>query len=148
MRPRFPRSTLVSINFHPNIYVPSNPVNSIIHDTTHVLRPQTAARFQSRPQKGLWIRVSANCFAGKATVRRWVRRRIREAVRAELKARGVEFDGMTAEDIGERELKGTMELFVKKEAVAAKWKDVRADMGKVVEAVVAMVERRTHSPKH
>ncbi|KAL8773521.1 MAG: hypothetical protein Q9209_001625 [Squamulea sp. 1 TL-2023] len=147
MRPRFPRSTLVSINFRPNTYVPSNPVNSIIHDATHVLRPQTAARFKSRSQNGLWIRVSANGFASKATVRRWVRRRVREAMREELKARGVDFDGMTVEDIRGRELRGTMELFVKKEAVAAEWKDVRAELGKVVEAVVAMAER-TQSPKH
>lgn len=64
-------------------------------------------------------------------------------MREELKVRGVNFDGMTAENIGGKELKGTMELFVKKEAVAAEWSNVRAELGKVVEAVVAMAERKT-----
>lgn len=143
MPPRFPPTSIVSINFHPNAYAPSYPVYSIIKDATHVLRPQTAARLESRPKQGLWIRVSANGFAGKATVRRWVRRRVREAVREELKVRGVSFDGRTVENIGGKELKGTMELFVKKEAVAAQWRNVRAELGKVVEAVVAMAERKT-----
>lgn len=47
---------------------------------------------------------------------------------------------MTVENIGGKELKGTMELFVKKEAVAAEWSNVRAELGKVVEALVAMAE--------
>lgn len=36
-----------------------------------------------------------------------------------------------------------MELFVKKEAVAAEWKSVRAELGQVVDAVIAMAEKRT-----
>ena len=143
MRPRLPRTSLVSIHFHPNAHVPSYPVYSIINDATHVLRPQTTARFESRPKQGFWIRVSANGFAGKATVRRWAKRRVREAVRVELKERGVNFDGIAVDNIHGKKLGGTMELFVKKEAVAAEWKNVRAELGQVVEAVIAMVERRT-----
>lgn len=61
-------------------------------------------------------------------------------MREEFKTRGVSFDGMTVDNIGGKELKGTMELFVKKEAVAAEWSKVRAELGKVVEALVAMAE--------
>ncbi|KAI4229786.1 MAG: hypothetical protein L6R36_000572 [Xanthoria steineri] len=140
MRLRIPSNSIASIKFQPNVHVPSYPVDSIIKDFTHILRPQTAARFESHPKRGLWIRVLANGFGGKATVRRWVRRRVREAVRQEFKTRGMSFDGMAVENIGGKELKGTMELFVKKEAVAAEWSNVRAQLGKVVEALVAMAE--------
>ena len=61
----------------------------------------------------------------------------------ELKERGVNFDGIAVDNIHGKKLGGTMELFVKKEAVAAEWKNVRAELGQVVEAVIAMVERRT-----
>lgn len=114
-----------------------------MNDTTHVLRPQTIARFRSRPKQGLWIHISANGFAGKATVRRWARRRVREALREELKIRGVDFDGFAVESIEGKELKGTMELFVKKEAVAAEWTDIRAELGNVMETLIAIPGRRT-----
>ncbi|KAL8737595.1 MAG: hypothetical protein Q9181_001537 [Wetmoreana brouardii] len=135
MRPRLPRTSLISITFHPNAYLPSTPMSSILSDSTHVLRPQVLSRLQSRPKKGLWIRVSANGFASNATVRRWAKRRVQEALREDLKVRGLGVDGIGLD--GQRtEVRGTMEVKVKKEAVVAEWSDVRAEMGRVVEAVV------------
>ena len=57
--------------------------------------------------------------------------------------RGVDFDGIAVESIGGKELKGTMELFVKKEAVAAEWTDIRAELGNVMETLIAIPGRRT-----
>ncbi|KAL8690435.1 MAG: hypothetical protein Q9224_004408 [Gallowayella concinna] len=85
MRPLCFRTSLVAVNFHHNAYVPSQPVYSILKDYTHVAREQTVARHNARIKQGLWIRVTANVLADKATVRRWAGRRVREALRDELK---------------------------------------------------------------
>ncbi|KAI4233378.1 MAG: hypothetical protein L6R40_007104 [Gallowayella cf. fulva] len=137
MRPRLPQTSLVTVNFHPNAWLPSHPVYCLLNDTTHVLRPQTAARFHSRPKQGLWVRISANRFADKATVRRWAGRRVRAAVEDALNARGLRFNGTAVEGTGRKNLRGTLELFVNKESVAAKYSDIRAELGKVVDALTA-----------
>ncbi|KAL8716110.1 MAG: hypothetical protein Q9220_000015 [cf. Caloplaca sp. 1 TL-2023] len=139
MHPRLPLTSIVTVSFRPNIYLPSTIGSSILNDTTHVLRPLIVSRLRSRPKQGLWVRVSANGFNGKATVRRWAKRRVTQALRLELRERGWEIDGMHLHKDG-RVLRGTMELYAKETVVAARWPDIRSELGRVVDAVVSMAE--------
>ena len=71
-------------------------------------------------------------------MRRWVNRRVEEALRQELKMRGVGLNGIDLQGYSRPErIKGTLELYVKKEAVTAKWPDLRLDTAKVAHALLS-----------
>lgn len=113
----------------------------ILADATHVLRPLIDSRLQTRPKKGLWIRVSANGIGGKATVRRWAKRRVQQAVKEELEKKHLNMYGIGLN--GQRkEVKGTMEVTVRQPTVGAEWGDVKAQVRRLVEAVVDRAESR------
>ncbi|KAL8948260.1 MAG: hypothetical protein Q9222_005545 [Ikaeria aurantiellina] len=137
MHPRLPPTSIISVSFRPHIYVPSRLSSSVLHDATHVLRPLIASRLRSRPKQGLWLRVSANGFSGKATVRRWAKRRVTQALRLEFREKGLSTDGVDLHK-GGKGLRGTMEVYAKENIVAASWSDIRSEAGKVVDAVMSM----------
>lgn len=83
----------------------------------------------------------------KSVVRHWVRRRIKTALREELKGRGWGFDGLPSEKLktgrgnrvggGSMEvLKGTVEIVANKEAIRAEYGELKTDIGKLVEQMV------------
>lgn len=111
----------------------------ILADRTHVLRPLVLSRTESHPRKGLWVRVNANSIGAKAVVRRWASRRVQQAVRAEFAARGLNIDGAGAgkERYG---VNGTMEVYVRQPSLGAKWHHLKAEMGRVVDAVIQTAE--------
>ncbi|KAI4124997.1 MAG: hypothetical protein LQ338_004512 [Usnochroma carphineum] len=141
MRSTLPRTPLFSASFKPNAYYPSYPMQCILADPTHVLRPMISFRVQSRPKKGLWLRVSANGIGGKATVRRWAKRKVHQAVREEFRARGLGTDGMGLKG-EEKEVRGTMEVTVRQPTVGAEWGAVKKEVGRLVGAVVDMAEEK------
>lgn len=146
MRSALPRSSLFSVSFHPNVYYPSWPMQCILADYTHVLRPLIISRMQSHLKKGLWVRISANRIGGKAVVRRWATRRVREAVRVEFAARGLGIDGAGANQ-GGKGVNGTMEVIVRQPSLEAKWHYVKTEMGRAVEAVMKPVELHNMGPR-
>ncbi|KAL8718046.1 MAG: hypothetical protein Q9225_004782 [Loekoesia sp. 1 TL-2023] len=107
----------------------------ILNDRTHALRPLVLSRLQSRRKEGLWIRISSNSIAGKATVRRWAKRRVQEAFREELNARGLNMNGMGMDRQG-KVVNGTMEVNVRQPSVQAEWKRVKARVSRVVDYVI------------
>ncbi|KAL8903852.1 MAG: hypothetical protein Q9207_003650 [Kuettlingeria erythrocarpa] len=142
MSTKLPRTPLFSALFKPGVYSASFAMQCVLHDVTHVLRPLTESRLRSRPKNGLWLRISANQIVANVTVRRWAKRRVREAVREELKVRGLGLDGLGLD--GKREqLKGTMEVTVRQPAIGAAWADVQADVGRMMKAAVYMAAPKT-----
>ncbi|KAL9581195.1 MAG: hypothetical protein Q9212_004041 [Teloschistes hypoglaucus] len=127
----------MEIIFYPNAYRPSGVMKSALGDPSHVLRLQMLSQLQSRSEQGLWLRVSANGFPAKSTARSWAKRRILVAFKEELKIKGFGPDGMSLAG-GNQDVRGTMNVYVKQAAVTAEWRSVKAEVGKVLEAVVNM----------
>ncbi len=142
MGTKLPRTPLFSASFKPGAFSASFAMQCVLSDVTHVLRPLTESRLRSRPKKGLWLRISANNIVAKVTVRRWAKRRVREALREELKARGLGLDGLGLDGRRE-EMKGTMEITVRQPAIGAAWADVQADVGRMMKAAVDMAAPTT-----
>lgn len=82
----------------------------------------------------------------KSVVRHWVRRRIKAALREELRDRGWGFDGLPSKklktgrgnQVGGRSmeaLKGTVEILAHKEAIRAEYGELKNDIGKLVEQI-------------
>lgn len=142
MRAQLPRSPLFSVSFKPGAYSASYAMQCVLADVTHVLRPLTESRLRSRPTKGLWLRISANSIGAKVTVRRWAKRRVREAVREELKVRGLGLDGLGLHG-GKKQMRGTMEVTVRQPAIGAAWADIKADVGRLMKAAVDMAGSTT-----
>lgn len=59
------------------------------------------------------------------------------AFKEELKIKGFGLDGMSLAG-GNQDVRGTMNVSVKQAAVTAEWRSVKAEVGKVLEAVVNM----------
>ncbi|KAL8688831.1 MAG: hypothetical protein Q9218_005358 [Villophora microphyllina] len=133
--PRLPHTSLFSVHFEPKAYYHSALMIAIVSDPTHVLRNQILSRMQSRPKQGLWMCVSANGFPAKATVRRWAKRRVKVALKEELKLRGFGADGISLAG-KHREVKGTMNVYVKKETLTAGWSTVRAEVGRLAQGKI------------
>ncbi|KAL9609339.1 MAG: hypothetical protein Q9167_005884 [Letrouitia subvulpina] len=82
----------------------------------------------------------------KSVVRHWVRRRIKTALREELRERGWGFDGFPLKELrmgsgdqsgGSTEvLKGTVEILATKEAARAGYGELKSDIGMMVEQMV------------
>ncbi|KAL8648803.1 MAG: hypothetical protein Q9210_004777 [Variospora velana] len=139
-----PKTPLFSASFKPNVYFPSYPMQCILADTTHVLRPLIDWRTRSRTRNGLWVRISANSIGGKAIVRRWAKRRVQEAVKEELKARHFGMHGVGIK-APKKEVRGTMEVFVRQPTVGAEWGDLKTEVRRLVDAVVYMAEAKSEA---
>ncbi|KAL8973694.1 MAG: hypothetical protein Q9197_002066 [Variospora fuerteventurae] len=144
MRVSLPKTPLFSASFKPNVYFPSYPMQCILADATHILRPLIDWRTCSRTRKGLWVRISANSIGSKAIVRRWAKRRVQEAIREELKARHFGMHGIGIK-APKKEVRGTMEVFVRQPTVAAEWGDLRTEVRRLMDAVVYMAEAKAET---
>ncbi|KAL8638246.1 MAG: hypothetical protein Q9228_004589 [Teloschistes exilis] len=127
----------MEVLFYPNAYKPSGVMKSVLGDPSHVLRLQMLSQLRSRPEQGLWLRVSANSLPGNSTVRSWAKRRVLRAFREELKIKGFGPNGISLVG-GNKDVRGTMNVTVKQGAVTAEWGSVKAEVGKVLEAMVNM----------
>ncbi|KAI4186171.1 MAG: hypothetical protein LQ348_004262 [Seirophora lacunosa] len=144
---KLPKNPFFSASFKPNVYFPSYPMQCILDDPTHALRPLVESRMRSRIRRGLWLRISANSMGAKAMVRRWAKRRVQEAVREELEAKHFGMDGVRMK-VPKKEVRGTMELSVRQPTVGAEWGDLKTEVRRLVEAVVHMAEAKTEAKMH
>ncbi|KAK3711567.1 hypothetical protein LTR37_009558 [Vermiconidia calcicola] len=114
----------------------------IASDPSHPLYLRTQRRLQTFDPNILhWNVICPLDVSKKAVVRNWTRRRVKEAFKAELKARGLESDGKFVED-GRRGAKGALMMVVDKrkaaEIIQATGQEVREECGWVVRKILAM----------
>ncbi|KAL1792418.1 hypothetical protein ACET3X_008925 [Alternaria dauci] len=126
-------------------------VNHVTSDPSHPLHETQRRRQAERKKEGLWWHATAGVDLNKSScIRTWARRRLRNAVVDELKARGYDETGKFANakivpqraDLMARvvagqtlDLKGSLRLHVQAPLIPAKYVDIRAEAGAVIDAV-------------
>ncbi|CAN9436740.1 unnamed protein product [Alternaria sp. RS040] len=120
-------------------------------DPSHPLYETQRRRQAEKKQEGLWWHATASADSAKSScIRTWARRRLRNAVVDELKARGYDETGKFAKpkivpqraDLMARvgagqtlDLKGSLRLHVQAPLIPAKYLDIRAEAGAVIDAL-------------
>lgn len=133
-------------------------VNHVVSDASHPLHETQKRRQAERKKQGLWWHATTGVNLSKSScVRAWARRRLRNAVKDELKERGYDDHGMfvNAKAIQDRpdlvdllkagkklDLTGSLRLHVQEPLIAAKYAEVRTETGSVIEAVVQAMKNR------
>jgi hypothetical protein len=128
-------------------------INHVATDPSHPLHETQRRRQAEKKKEGLWWHATTGVDLNKSScVRAWARRRLRRAVVDELKARGYDENGkyanlnklqtQTQTDLmagvaaGKTlDLKGSLRLHVQAPLLPAKYVDVRAEAGAVIDAV-------------
>jgi hypothetical protein len=126
-------------------------VNHVATDPSHPLRETQRRRQAEKKKEGLWWHATTGVDLNKSScVRAWARRRLRNAVVDELKARGYDETGryVNLRKLHERpdlmakvvagktlDLKGSLRLHAQAPLIPAKYVDVRAEAGAVIDAV-------------
>lgn len=145
-----PTVNILRFAFNPNLYYPSHSANLILSDLDNVRRERTKARLLVRPRDGLWVTYSCNAFIKQSVVKSWCQRRLKRAVLEALRYRGYDRLGRRIgtngvavveeeeEEQGIMNLRGTLEINGFNNLALAEWKEVRRQIGLVVERVVLM----------
>lgn len=152
-----PTVNILRFAFSPTFYYPSHSANLILSDLDNVRRERTKARLLARPRDGLWVTYSCNAFIKQSVVKSWCQRRLKRAVLEALRDRGYDRlgrrigtngngdrdrDGVVVVVVKEEEqgmnLRGTLEINGFNNLALAEWKEVRRQIGLVVERVVLM----------
>lgn len=151
-----PTVNILRFAFSPTFY-PSHSANLILSDLDNVRRERTKARLLARPRDELWVTYSCNAFIKQSVVKSWNQRRLKRAVLESLREKGYDRLGRRVGTNGVVEqgknLKGTLEISGFNNMALAEWKEVRRQIGLVVEKVVTMcspkAEQATpaHTPK-
>lgn len=116
-------------------------VNHIVSDSTHPLHETQKRRARERERKGLWWHVTSSADLSRSScVRVWVRRRLRNAVIEELRARDYDENGMyigTQVVSGKMlDIKGSLRLSIKAALISAKFEEVRFQIKKVFDILL------------
>ncbi|KAF1944182.1 hypothetical protein EJ02DRAFT_102964 [Clathrospora elynae] len=136
-------------------------INYVATDPSHPLH-ETQRRIQAeRKKEGLWWHATTGVDLNKSScVRAWARRRLRNAVKEELKQRGYDETGkfVNLDAIKDRahllnvlrqgktlDLTGGLRLHVQPPLISAKYVDVRAETGKLIEAILQAVTNEASS---
>jgi hypothetical protein len=127
-------------------------VNHVVIDPSHPLNETQKRRQVERKKEGLWWHATTGVDLNKSSVvRSWARRRLRNAIKEELKQRGYDENGkfvdlkaiqgnmelMSVLRAGKTlDLKGSLRLHAQAPLIPAKYVDVCAETGHVIEALV------------
>jgi hypothetical protein len=127
-------------------------INHIATDHSHPLHETQRRRQAERKEEGLWWHATTGVDLNKSScVRAWARRRLRNAIKDELKARGYDENGkfVNLKSLPNRadlmnvlragrslDLKGSLRFHVQPPLIPAKYVEVRAETGAVIEAVI------------
>lgn len=127
-------------------------LNHVATDPSHPLFETQRRRQIEKKKEGLWWHATTAADLNKSScVRAWARRRLRNAITEELKARGYDENGKfvdveilkTRPDLMDvlragktLDLKGSLRFHVQPPLIPAKYLDVRAETAVVIEAVV------------
>jgi hypothetical protein len=116
-------------------------VNHIISDPTHPLHETQKRRARERKREGLWWHVTTGADLTKSScVRVWARRRLRNAVIEELRARGYDENGMfigTHPAHGKTpDFKGSLRLHIQAPLIPARYDEVKYQAKKVFDILL------------
>jgi hypothetical protein len=127
-------------------------INHVVIDPSHPLHETQKRRQAERKKEGLWWHATTGVDLNKSSVvRAWARRRLRNAIKEELKRRGYDENGkfvnlkavqneadlMNVLRAGKTlDLKGSLRLHVQAPLIPAKYVDVCAETGHVIGAMV------------
>jgi hypothetical protein len=127
-------------------------INHVVIDPSHPLHATQKRRQAARKKEGLWWHATTGVDLNKSSVvRAWARRRLRNAVKEELKRRGYDETGkfvnlkaiqgkadlMNILQAGKTlDLKGSLRLHVQPPLVPAKYADICAETEHVIGAMV------------
>jgi hypothetical protein len=130
-------------------------VNYILSDGAHPLHEAQRRRSKERKKEGLWWHATTGVDLIKsACVRSWARRRLRSAVVEELRARGYDEYGkfinqskflkgggksLNMPTGNSLDLKGSLRLHVQAPLLPAKYADVKAETGRLIDIIVSAV---------
>jgi hypothetical protein len=131
-------------------------INYIATDPSHPLHETQKRRQAERKKEGLWWHATTGVDLSKSSVvRAWARRRLRNAIKEELKQRGYDEAGkfvnlkavqdnlglMNVVRAGKTlDLRGSLRLHVQSALIPAKYADVCAETGHVIEAMVQAIK--------
>ncbi|USP80898.1 hypothetical protein yc1106_08172 [Curvularia clavata] len=126
--------------------------NHVVVDFSHPLHETQKRRQAERKKEGLWWHATTGVDLNKSScVRAWARRRLRNAIKDELKERGYNERGMFVDVQAIRDkpdlmnvlragktlnLTGSLRLHIQSPLIPAKYAEVRKETGFVIEAVV------------
>lgn len=122
-------------------------IQHICTDPSHPLQEAQRRRQRERKKEGLWWHATTGVDLAKSScVRAWARRRLRNAVTEELKARGYDEKGklLNANTIkGKADLTGSLRLHVQLPLLPAKFVEVKEEVGKVLDALLQGAKNET-----
>ncbi|EUC30516.1 hypothetical protein COCCADRAFT_103717 [Bipolaris zeicola 26-R-13] len=137
-------------------------LNHVVSDASHPLHETQKRRQAERKKQGLWWHATTGVNLSRSScVRAWARRRLRNAIKDELKERGYDDHGMfvNAKAIQDRpdlmgllkagkklDLTGSLRLHIQEPLITAKYAEVRAETGNVIEAVVQAMKNGPGEP--
>ncbi|KAI4940742.1 hypothetical protein J4E86_010714 [Alternaria arbusti] len=127
-------------------------LNHVASDPQHPLCETQRRRQREKKKEGLWWHATTPADLNKSScVRTWARRRLRNAIKEELQARGYDENGKfvypevrksqpgllnTLRAGNTLDLQGSLRFHVEPPLVPAKYVDVRAEAGAVIEALI------------
>lgn len=136
---------------HATAYAPLI-INHVIADASHPLHVAQTRKLQERKKEGLWWHATVGADLVKSScVRTWARRRLRNAVIEELRARGYDEKGILIRSGPQgsdmppqksldprlpRELKGSLRLHILPPLIPAKYVEVKAEAGKILDLLI------------
>jgi hypothetical protein len=144
------QSKLFKVNYTPeyNTFI----VNYILSDAAHPLHEGQKRRSRERKKEGLWWHATTGVDLTKSScVRAWARRRLRNAFVEELRVRGYDEYGkfihkskelkpggnsMYTPPGNSLDLKGSLRLHVHAPLLPAKYTDIKAETGRLIDIIV------------
>jgi hypothetical protein len=112
-------------------------LNQVLINRQHPLHELKKKKQKEKKQIGLWWFITSPADLSRSScVRTWARRRLREAVIEELKVRGYDDNGLPLKGQNTTQLKGSLRLIVQTPIIPAKFAEVKAETGKLIDALV------------
>ncbi|KAH7090428.1 hypothetical protein FB567DRAFT_290967 [Paraphoma chrysanthemicola] len=134
--------------------------NRLIASPLHPLNETQKRKRTERVKDGIWWHATSGPDLSKSScVRSWARRRLGTAIVEELKARGFRengkavritttADGHIAPIEGRLDLKGSLKLHALPPLVPAKFVEVKAEVGKVIDILVQATNKAVNPQNH
>jgi hypothetical protein len=151
------QSKLFKVNYSPEYK--TFITNHVLADQSHPLHEVQRRRARERKQEGLWWHVTTGADLSKSScVRSWSRRRLRNAIVEELRARGYDENGMrivpkitNGDDatpmkaaVGPSTIQGSLRLHAQAPLIPAKFTDVKTEVGTVVDIILGASNHSSH----
>ncbi|KAF2130926.1 hypothetical protein P153DRAFT_365551 [Dothidotthia symphoricarpi CBS 119687] len=125
-------------------------IHHVCTDQSHPLNEAQRRRQREWKKEGLWWHATTGVDLSKSScVRAWARRRLRNAVTEELKARGYDEKGKPLDGAsvkGKSDLTGSLRLHAQLPLLPATYVDVKEEVGKVLDMLLEGAKEETRKP--